>query len=67
MRIMESVGAVLKAQVIIRATERWSDLSFFWPAFFLTMEIHTEQPYVTIGSTTEEYKKRSRLGSFPKC
>jgi hypothetical protein len=66
MRIIESVEAVLKAQEIMRATKRWNDRSCFCPAFFLTMGIQTEQPYVTIGSTTEEYKKRSRLGSFPK-
>jgi hypothetical protein len=33
--MMESVGAVLKAQEIIRATERWSDLSFFLARFLL--------------------------------
>jgi hypothetical protein len=40
----DSLGAVLNAQVIARATEHWNDLSFFMPAFLLSMEIHMEHP-----------------------
>jgi hypothetical protein len=40
----DSVGAVLKAQVMMRQIVRWNEQTFLIPAFVLKMDTQTEQP-----------------------